>query len=341
MATKFQLGIVAPSSKVGQVELGLGIQTLREKGFAVRVHPQCKKSSLFFAGTDQERAEALYEYAQDPNIQAIWTARGGYGAIRLLPILDQLVRERGIPKVQKLLLGYSDVTVLMEYVRKRWGWATLHAPVPGFRKFSALNSADWKAMGGWIRKQDVNPPWAKCKLQFWNSSLSQPLVAPMVGGNLTIWTSLLGTPYQPEAKGKLVFLEDVDESLYRVDRMLQQLILSGTLSGIRGIVLGNFMNCRDVVSSVLKKVPREAKNILTPRPTDLKPLRAQMKEGVLLKKLFSDFGARLGVPVVHGLPVGHGPEVSPLPLGAEYRLNPDGRIEIVNWDWLDTPRQKA
>ncbi|MBI2712736.1 MAG: LD-carboxypeptidase [Bdellovibrio sp.] len=332
---KMQVGILAPSFKVGQVELKLGVEALKKAGFEVRTHPQCKKAHLFFAGTDEERANAFYEYAIDPTLPVLWAARGGYGAIRLIPILDHLSRTRGVPPTDKLLISYSDGTVLNEYVRKNWGWATLHAPSPAYRKFSILEEQDWKALQGWIRKEEVKAPWSGRKLQFWGEKPGRTLEGTLVGGNLTVWTSLLGTSYEPEAKGKILFFEDVDESLYRIDRMLQQLFLSGSLHGVRAIVLGTFLNCKDVVSSVLKKEPRKQGVLVSPRPGDLKPIRKKIEDLVLLRVLFSELGKRLGVPVAFGLPVGHGPEVSPLPLGAQYRLHPDGRFELVRWNWIN------
>ena len=332
---KIRIGVVAPSSKVGQVELSLGVKFLRDKGFEVLVHPQCKKAHLFFAGTDEERAQAIFDFGRDDTVSVLWAARGGYGAIRLLPLLDDLTRKYGVPRTKKVLLGYSDVTVLMEYVRKKWGWATLHSPTPGYRRFSMLHATDLSALKNWLEKKPAEAaPWHKHRLQFWNKPPSHSIEAQMVGGNLTVWTSLIGTDYQPETRGKLIFFEDVDESLYRVDRMLQQLRLSKTLNGIRGIVLGTFVNCRDVVGSVLKKPPRVSSALVSPKVHELKPLRHPMKEGVLLKRLFSEFGENLGVPVAFGMPVGHGPENSPLPLGARYRLHPSGELELVDWDWI-------
>ena len=127
--TKIRIGVVAPSSKIPQAEFRLGLNQIREAGMLPVVHPQCKKSDRFFAGTDEERALAFFDYAVDPRFPVVWCARGGYGAARILPYLENLTAERGVPE-RKLLLGYSDATALMEYTRNRWGWATLHSPMP-------------------------------------------------------------------------------------------------------------------------------------------------------------------------------------------------------------------
>src|SRR5262245_14625338 len=97
MDSGLKVGIVAPCSPVGQVELGFGVEVLRESGFEVKVHPQCAKQHFVCAGTDQERAEAFFEYAHDPEVDVMWSARGGYGAGRLLPLLMNMTRQRGKP----------------------------------------------------------------------------------------------------------------------------------------------------------------------------------------------------------------------------------------------------
>ncbi len=332
------IGIVAPSSKVPQIELKLGVAKIREKGFLVKVHPQCKKSHLFFAGTDDERAQAFMEYAYDPEISVVWCARGGHGSLRLLPLLDQIAKKTGNPS-KKLLMGYSDITALMEYVRREWGWSTLHAPMPSARMFSILGEPDWNALSGWIRREQVQAPWANSLLSFWGSSPHMPIEGVLVGGNLTVWNCLVGTSYQTPSREKILFFEDIDESLYRIDRMVQQLFLSRSLENVKAIVLGNFMNCKDYSPLILKSIPAEKslqKVLLAPQPKELKLLRKPLEPRAGLKCIFSELGKKLGIPVAFGLPVGHGPGVSPLPLGANYRLLPQGFLELLSWDWLET-----
>jgi muramoyltetrapeptide carboxypeptidase len=338
MSNGIKIGIVAPSAKVPQIELKLGVEKIRAEGFQVQVHPQCRKSHLFFAGTDQERSAAFFEYASDSNLDVIWCARGGHGAIRMLPILEKLTQDQGLPPKKKLLVGYSDVTALMEFVRQNWGWETLHAPMPSLRRFSILDSSDWQAMKQWILGQKAIAPWAGQKLTFWTPPPREAIQGPLVGGNLTVWSCLLGTRFQPRTEGHILFFEDVDEGLYRIDRMVHHLLLSKSLDQIRAIVLGNFLNCRDYSPLALKEAPsgkNRAKRLIAPKPKDLKPLRKTLKEESTLREIFGELGSSLKVPVAYGLPVGHGPGVSPMPLGAEYRLTPQGKLELLNWGWTD------
>jgi muramoyltetrapeptide carboxypeptidase len=135
MTSPLPVGIFAASSVVPQVEFRAGLDHLRAQGFDPRVEPQVSGPQHFiFPGSDEDRAAAVYRLATDPTLNVLWAARGGYGAQRLLPILDRLTREHGVPP-RKLLVGYSDVTVLHEFVRTRWGWSTLHAPMPAAANF--------------------------------------------------------------------------------------------------------------------------------------------------------------------------------------------------------------
>lgn len=330
------ISIVAPSSRVPRVELELGVARLKELGHAPRLHPQTKRQHLFFAGTDEERAQAFFEAAVDPATSVVWCARGGYGAIRLLPYLDRITAQRGVPE-RKLLVGYSDATILLEYVRNRWSWATLHGPMIAGPSYLTQSETESAALEGWIRAESSKPAWSGRKLRFLGTKPKQALEGPLVGGNLTVWTALSGTPYAPPPKGKILFFEDVGEQLYRVDRMLQQLVLSGGFKQVRAVVLGEFQGCDDIPPRVLAKAPaaRRLEAVLKkPRPADLAPLRPKLDTTKTLTRLFRDVCEPLGIPVAAGLPVGHGHGKAALPLGASYRLGTDGKLQILRWDWL-------
>ncbi len=334
-----KIGIIAPSSIVPKIELTLGVKKIIQEGFQVDIHPQCWKKYLFFAGTDSERAGAFFEYASNPDYFALWCARGGYGSMRLLPLLEKMTQIQGKPQ-KKLLIGHSDATALMEYVRQNWGWAILHAPMPSFRPFSILPNSDWKKMTywvrGWMHGQEYiwTTQMIQKKLIFWTPPPSKPIQARLLGGNLTVWTHLLATRFQPNIKNCFLFFEDVGENPYRIDRMIQQLLISGSLNQIKGIVLGNFLNCHEIIPVVLKKIPqiKNQKRILkNPKTNELKPLRNTINTMNILREIFSSIGEELKIPVAFGLPVGHGPRVSPLPLDCLYQLSPQGDFQFMNW----------
>lgn len=327
------IGIIAPSSRIPQVELGLGVKALEAEGFDVQVHRQCRGRYLFFAGDDRARAEAFYEMAMNPEIPILWAARGGSGVIRMLPHLDRLVEERGSPPFPKLYVGYSDSTPLMDYVRVRFGWNVIHGPMPSLRTFSQIERKQWGALVSLLRgARPPQAPWRR--LKFMTERPAKAIEGELVGGNLTVWASVVGTPYFFRSESKLIFLEDVDEAAFRLDRVIQQLLLAGAFEGARGIVLGDFTNCRDVAPQVLKKAPKNPKGLTQPSTKDLMPLRPLIPLPKVLRELFGSLGECLKIPVAYGLPAGHGPGFAPLAMGGTYRLQPDGQFELKDWNWL-------
>jgi muramoyltetrapeptide carboxypeptidase len=321
---RVRVGIVAPSSAVGQVELGNGVARLREGGFDVVVHPKCARLHYTFAGADRERAEALFGYARDPNVDVVWAAGGGYGATRLLPLLDAMTQTRGKPP-RKLLLGYSDVTVLHEYVRSRWGWSTLHFPMPSAASFCRIEPRQFQAAVALVNgRRPDEEIWGAAK--FLANPPTQPIRGMIVGGNLSLWAALAGTPYEPATpRGRFVFLEDIDEAPYRIDRMTTQLVQSGAFDGAAAIVLGDFTNCEDNNVAQVLAADGSGQKV---------PLRPRISLEQAMEETFARLGRERGITVAAGLPVGHGPNYAPLPLGAEYELGVDGRLKLVEWDWL-------
>lgn len=329
-----KIGIVAPSSRVPQIELGVSVERLMALGFVVEVHPQCNKSYLYFSGNDLERAVAFYDFARRPDIDAIWCARGGYGAVRLLPLIDQMVMKLGIPG-KKLLIGSSDATSLMDYVKTRWSWSVLHSPMPGLRNFSTLEKDELDSVISWLRGERPNRPWGKYKVKFYDQPVDS-IVGNIAGGNLTIVTSLIGTSYAMRFQDKIAFLEDIDEPLYRIDRMVQQNLQAGSFNGVKAIVLGNFLNCVDYPPMGLKSKPKAAnmKRVMkSPKPKELTQTRKPVPTARAFKEIFDSLGRILAIPVAYGLPVGHGPEHFSLPLGARCELSKSG-LKVLDWDWL-------
>ena len=316
------VGVVAPCSAVPMVELEAGVGRLRAEGFEVRVHGQCARQHFTYAGTDEERLGALVEYAYSPDVDVVWCARGGYGATRLLPMLDAVARERGRPP-RKLLVGYSDVTVLHEYVRARWGWETLHAAMPASVSFGLFDPEHWRATVKLVRGEMVGMPW-QGDLDAVGIPVSEEIEGELVGGTLTLWACLMGTPYAPDSRGKILFFEDVGEAWYRVDRMVTQLLQAGAFEGVRAIVLGDFKDCKDEAHMVRREAGSEEKA----------PLRRVYEDREAVDEIFGRLSRGLKVPVLQGLPVGHGPNFAPLALGGRYRLGVDGALTMAGWDWV-------
>ncbi|MDB5319913.1 MAG: Muramoyltetrapeptide carboxypeptidase [Phycisphaerales bacterium] len=313
------IALVAASSVVPRLDLETGADRLRAANFDVFCHPQCFDTHFTYAGDDQQRANALWQVANDNRFNIIWLARGGYGAARLLPLLDALTAQHG-PPPRKLLVGYSDVTVLHEYARTRWHWPTLHAPMPAATNFGLYDPAHWRALLDLINGKHPGRAWGDRPLKWLNVPATAEV--ELVGGNLALWSSIAGTPYAPTpGRNRLVFFEDIGEKYYRIDRMLTQIRQAGLLDGVAALILGDFTNCDDDAPQLVRG------------PDDTKiPLRRQFSKD----EAFTEIFASLPFPVATGLPVGHGPNFAPLPLGATYRAAANGSFELIHWDWLET-----
>jgi muramoyltetrapeptide carboxypeptidase len=285
-----KIAVVSTSSVVPKMELAEGLQSLRDAGMTVSVAANCDATHFLFAGNDSTRV-AEFERAANSDSDVIWCANGGYGAARLLPLLEQCS-----PPPHKTLIGFSDVTALLSFARTRWGWRTIHAPMVA----SNLLAETLRYL--------QQPTPMRHQLRW----LTNPcdIAAEIVGGNLAVWTSLTGTPYAESVAGKILFLEDVDEPPYRIDRLVNQLKQSGSLDGVAAIVLGAFTDCDDRVKQVRSIDGQRV------------PVRRAWKIDEALAEIFG----RLDVPVAMGLPVGHGGCATPLPLGVAAQLHSDGSL---------------
>jgi muramoyltetrapeptide carboxypeptidase len=323
-APRARVGIIATSSPAPLVELQLGAGRLQDEGFEVYLHPQVRHIETFFAGSDAERALALLDYAFDPELDVVWGARGGYGAVRILPILDEVVSQVGKPE-PKTLVGFSDLTILLEYVRTRWGWRTIHGPMPATFHIERVKGADWDSFTEILAG---GKPGFDFKLEPVHRPKSFGAAAsvrgPVVGGNLAMIQSVLGTPYAFDLKGKILFLEEIGEAPYRIDRMLQHLLLAGALEGVKAIVLGTFTHCDDSSPQVYAAPPKRGQK------AKMKPLRRTLSGKDVFAAIFGEVGETLGIPVFQGIPVGHGNGPASIELGIASELTGKGRFRSID-----------
>lgn len=327
----------------------MGIERLRAIGLNIRVLDQVSAQHFTFAGTDEQRAAAFLELMYADDIDILWCARGGYGATRLLPLLSHWTRGhrgarlgRAYPDPQvypllapyfrrprtvdpKLLVGYSDVTALHHFARTRWRWPTLHAPMPGEFHADKVQQRHLDALLAFLKRRKPRDCWSDEPLEFIGSPPKRPVEGEVIGGNLTLWACLCGTPFQPICKDRILFFEDIGEAWYRIDRMVHQMLQAGIFNGVRGVLLGDFTDCNDE-KQMVRASPAD--------PAKKQPLRPTYDQRQALSEIFGWVGRQLGIPVAVGLPVGHGSNCAPLPLGATYRLTPRGRLELLEWEWL-------
>ncbi len=235
-----KVGIVAPASPFDPKKLEEGVKMIRDMGFRVECPEPMSITTGYLSAPDDFRARQLNRCFADKEIKAIVCARGGYGSIRILPLLDYpLIRRH-----PKIFLGYSDITVLLTALYRKCRFSVFHGPMAAglgdvdedsrIRLFHALTFVD--ALEFPLKDATILS--------------SGKAEGPVAGGNLTSLCHLAGTPYGMNFHGHILFLEDRGEALYRIDRMLMHLKLTGCLSGIRGLILGTFDECGDYADIV-------------------------------------------------------------------------------------------
>ncbi len=274
------IGIAAPASPFDPTRLQRGADILKEMGFRVVMSEIIFKKKGYLAGSDQQRAMHLNQLFADDSIDAIVCARGGYGALRLLPLIDF----ETIKNHPKLCVGFSDITGILSSLYSKCGLVTVHGPMATTLDELSPDDIDrMKALFYTGKMADVVPE----KAVTINSGC---VTAPITGGNLATLNHLTGTPYEADFAGHILFLEDVGESLYKIDRMLMQMKLAGCFDGITGVMLGTFEQCGRI-------------------------------EAVheLMARFFSEFN----IPVLAGFDSGHGKRNGVLPLGLRATIDAD------------------
>lgn len=299
------LGITAPCSTIPQVELKLGLKRLSESGVDFRLDETLRARHLYFAGDHQKRARAFIKMAYDPEISVLWAARGGYGALNILPLLEEVSRRRGQPP-KKRLAGFSDVTALHAFVSSRWGWECIHSPMPCFKEIPGMSGKLWRDLLQKVLDDYPKGDQFKIRHLYGPKSVS---MSKVVGGNLSVWCALVGTGFFPKVAKQILVLEDVGETYCRLDRMVQQMSLGGVFDHVRAIILGEFYGCRDAAPEVLEKFPAIQSDWKKTKP--LRPLVswAKARDG-----MFRELSKKYRLGVFEGLPIGHGPKNLPLAL---------------------------
>lgn len=195
------------------------------------------KPHFLHAHEDDERFAFLKSALESKDSRVIWCLRGGYGSNRLLPMLAKLKK----PQRPKLLIGLSDITSLHTFLIQEWGWATLHAPILTRMGSGTLGRANVKEMHDILFGKKSAVEFKKIKPLNYAAQRVNKIKSTMVGGNFTVLQSHMGTPWQINAAKKLLFLEDIGERGYRIDRMLEQFRQGGVFKNCHGIVLGDFI----------------------------------------------------------------------------------------------------
>jgi len=278
---------------------------LQALGFRTFEAPNARARYGHMAGTPQQRADDIHTLFADPAVAGLLAITGGSGANRVLPLLDHGLIQRN----PKFLGGFSDLTALITAVHVQTGLVTFHAPLAR-SDWNAYSTQNFQAVvmrgaeDGLHTLRNPEPdPGGAAGTGGTTALRGGRAQGRLLGGNLAVLTSLSGTPYMPPLDGALLFLEDVNEYIYRVDRMLSTLMLSGALQRVAGVVLGGFTQCKPSEGSF---------GTLT------------------LDEVFDDYFGSLGVPVFSGAQFGHLQRKTTLPLGVPAEMDADaGTLRLL------------
>jgi muramoyltetrapeptide carboxypeptidase len=290
-----RIALVAPAGPLGDGAVDRAVDRVRAWGFEPVVGEHARKRHGYLAAPDPERAADFNAALRDDSVDAIWCLRGGYGVMRILDEIDW----PALARRPRPVIGFSDNTALHLAIR-RHGVVSFHGPHPAAEALTRF-SAD-----GLLRALTVAGPAGI--LPFPEDGAQVRTIAggvaegALVGGNLSLIASTLGTPYAIQAAGALLFLEEVGEAAYRVDRLLSQLRLAGVLDSVAGIVIGG-----------ITEVPDEGRENV---PS--------------IEEVLADLLGGLGIPVAYGFPFGHVDDNWTLPVGVRARLDADaGTLELL------------
>lgn len=287
------VALISPSSGIEANRIDDAIKSMEELGFKTKLGRSARKTNGFLAGTDKERLDDLHDAFADKDVKAVWCIRGGYGATRYLPQIDFKL----IKKNPKILIGYSDITALLLSVHQNTGLVTFHGPAAAsaFSDYTKTNAVNVLMNPAASYKINVSPDNTANETSVYKTETVTNGTArgELIGGNLSLIVAMSGTPYAlKNVKRKLLFIEDVGEAPYRIDRMLTQLRQTVDLRECAGIACGIFSGC------------------------ERKDENSQSLINVIKDRL-----GDLGVPVVYGLSFGHIRDQCTLPLGIKAELN--------------------
>ncbi|MDA1475840.1 S66 peptidase family protein [Bacillus changyiensis] len=289
------VGIIAPASPPVSEKLEIGVKYLKELGLHIKMGRAILKRHGYLAGSDEERLRDLHDMFQDPSVKAVICACGGYGTARIAQQIDyRLIKEN-----PKIFWGYSDITFLHTAIQQNTGLITFHGP---------MLSSD-------IGSEDVHPRtkhsfqqlFQQMNLHYTEEISPLEIVVPgdakgrLIGGNLALLVTTLGTRFEIDTRGKLFFIEDIDEEPYRIDRMLNQLKMAGKFADAAGILLCDFHNC----------------------------LPKKREESLSLKEIIHDHITPFEKPTLSGFKIGHSSPNIAIPIGAVGVLNTEKKQLMI------------
>ena len=275
------IGIMAPSSTAEASELAAGIKLLEDRGFNVEVHPQTYFKDHSSAGTSTQKVSALHDLWARKDMRAIIAAGGGNRSLHMLDQIDY----GHIRRHPKIIMGFSDVTALLNAFNARAAMTTFHGPVLKWLPRTKDIDHNFDLLAGKKVSYPMDPT------EIIHTGVAH---GPLIGGNLTVFSHLIGTKYMPKVDGAILFLEDVNEEVSNLDRLFLRLRRTGVMDRISGLVLGQFSDSKD---------------------TGKKPF------GFSLEDVFREHTQGLKIPIVTNAPFGHTDTLYTMPVGSPARLS--------------------
>ena len=293
------IAFCAPSGFLDSVRMSLAKTRLEEKGFYIVREDSIYRRWGYLAGTDAQRASELMSYFKDKSVRAIFPGTGGYGSTRILSMLDYDI----IKSNPKIFIGFSDITALHIAFNQLANLITFHTPNPMYGLGSKKGLDPISELYFWSLLMNSNDYTYEIPFDLYGNSLKVQTMVPgiasgkLVGGNLSLICSTMGSVYEAKTMGSILFIEDVGEAPYRIDRYLSELKLAGKLDLVNGIIIGRF-----------SRRETEAPD----RSTDFQ-----------MHQVFQQYFSKMKVPVIFNFPSGHGSKNVSLPLGCIVEINTD------------------
>ncbi len=294
------IGLISPASSPDELNrIERGVKYLESLGYRVKVGTNVGKSYGYLAGTDKERLDDIHAMFKDKEVKAILTLRGGYGAFRLLDKIDYRI----IKNNPKIFVGYSEITSLQMAFLEKAELITFAGPMAAVDFYDEISSYTeenfWRLITSNKKPGKIKYPDDQ-KIPYLQKGI---VSGRLIGGNLAVLAALLGTGYYPNPVGKILMIEEIGELPYRVDRLLNQLRLSGTFKKVKGIILGRFVDCNE---------------------------HDPNKKTLTLGEVISDYIAALKIPSIYTFPHGHIKDFITLPFGLKVSLNATkGTVEFM------------
>ncbi|MBL1212879.1 MAG: LD-carboxypeptidase [Ignavibacteriae bacterium] len=294
------IGIISPASNPDDLsKIDKGVQYLEKLGYNVEVGKNVGQRRGYLAGDDKQRLDDLHSMFKNKQVKAIINVRGGYGSGRLLDKIDFNLIKRN----PKIFVGYSDITALQMAMLKKAGLVTFAGPMLAVDFYGKINSYTeenfWKLLTASKKIGKLHNPENE-SFYVLNKGRAE---GSLVGGNLALITSLMGTDYQPNFKNTILMLEEIGEVPYRIDRMFNQLKLGKVFNQVNGIILGRFVDCYEEDSD---------------------------KETLTLNEIIEDYLAELKLPIIYNFKHGHVKQNMTVPFGLNCKLNSSRKfVEIT------------